>query len=312
MQERKTVTKAFAARYRRARKSEKSRLLDEFVESTGYNRVYAARVLRGHGKRVEVRPGIVLEGSVRAAPRRLGKREYGPDVLKALKKVWKIMDYVCGKRLAPMLPELASENKMPRIPGPMHVLSVMSAEALSTTPAQYPMLTYETSSSRKGRLSGWTPAMVLAVTAADGSHPETPGNPHRPMPTPAVVSMMLLSMVPVVARLGGQFMVIAEISGNRPIPENGWCEILLRRIVASLPWALIAEAAKTWPVSRSGMLVAPTPQGPMPLFLPRSVMPLSTKPGTGSACRGMRLSPVRPRRRLSVRLQSSTNSGVAG
>ena len=66
MRERKTVTKVLSAQYRRASKKEKGRRLSEFVEATGYNRVYAARVLRGHGKRVEIRPGIVLEGSVRA------------------------------------------------------------------------------------------------------------------------------------------------------------------------------------------------------------------------------------------------------
>jgi len=106
MQERKTVTKAFSARYRRARKKEKSRLLDEFVATTGYTRVYAARVLRGHGQRVELQPGVVLEGSVRVKTKRVRACEYGPEVLKPLKKVWKIMDYVCGKRLAAALPQV--------------------------------------------------------------------------------------------------------------------------------------------------------------------------------------------------------------
>jgi IS30 family transposase len=80
--------------------------LDEFVETTGYHRVYAARVLRGHGKRVEFEPGVVLEGSVRAKKRRVRPCEYGPEVVKALKKVWRVMDYVCGKRLAAALPEV--------------------------------------------------------------------------------------------------------------------------------------------------------------------------------------------------------------
>lgn len=106
MQERKTVTKAFTRRYRKARKKDKGRLLDEFVEATGYNRVYAARVLRGHGKQVQVKPGVVLEGSVRAKLKRQVEPEYGPDVAKALKQVWKIMDYLCAKRLAAVLPEV--------------------------------------------------------------------------------------------------------------------------------------------------------------------------------------------------------------
>jgi hypothetical protein len=47
MRTRKTVVKEAAKRYRRARKKDKGRLLDEFVALTGYNRCYAARVLRG-------------------------------------------------------------------------------------------------------------------------------------------------------------------------------------------------------------------------------------------------------------------------
>ena len=107
MQERKTVTKAMANQYRRAPKKTKGRILDEFVEATGYNRVYAARMLRGHGKRVEVNPQVVLEGTARVGKKRRPRdREYGDDVLKALKKVCKCMDYICGKRLAPVLPEV--------------------------------------------------------------------------------------------------------------------------------------------------------------------------------------------------------------
>lgn len=107
MQERKTVTKALATQYRRSSKKEKGEILDQFAEATGYNRVYAARLLRGHGKRVTVAPGTVLEGSVRAKSKRRSRPAiYGPDTVKALKKVWIIMDYICGKRLAPVLPEI--------------------------------------------------------------------------------------------------------------------------------------------------------------------------------------------------------------
>jgi hypothetical protein len=107
MKERQSVTKALADQYRRASKKEKGRILDQYVEATGYNRVYAARALRGHGKRVDTGTGVVLEGSVRIrTPRKPRPRVYGPEVLKALKKVWKIMDYICGKRLASALPEV--------------------------------------------------------------------------------------------------------------------------------------------------------------------------------------------------------------
>ena len=54
MQERKTVTKAMANQYRRSSKKGKGMILSQFVESTGYNRVYVAQLLRGHGKRIRV------------------------------------------------------------------------------------------------------------------------------------------------------------------------------------------------------------------------------------------------------------------
>lgn len=109
MKERQTVTKVTADQYRRASKKRKGEILDHFIETTGYNRVYAAQLLRGHGKRVDAGGGLILEGSVRvkSAPRPR-KSTYGPETVKALVKVWKIMDYICGKRLAPMLPELVA------------------------------------------------------------------------------------------------------------------------------------------------------------------------------------------------------------
>jgi hypothetical protein len=106
MKERKTVTKVSSARYRRAGKKEKGRILDEFTQDTGYNRVYAARVLRRHGQRVEVAPKVIVEGSVHVKRKRTRDREYGPEVVAALTEIWETMDFVCGKRLAPTLPEM--------------------------------------------------------------------------------------------------------------------------------------------------------------------------------------------------------------
>jgi len=65
MDERKTVTKALAEQYRRAAKKEKRRLLGQFAEATGFNRVYAARLLRNYGRRQEVAPGVVVEATGR-------------------------------------------------------------------------------------------------------------------------------------------------------------------------------------------------------------------------------------------------------
>lgn len=107
MAERRTVTKAMAAGYRRASKKEKREILDRFVEATGYRRTYAALLLRNHGRSVEAAPGVRLEGRARGGRRgRDRPRTYGPAEASALEKVWTIMDYICGKRLAPQLPEI--------------------------------------------------------------------------------------------------------------------------------------------------------------------------------------------------------------
>lgn len=46
MSDRKSLTRAFAERYRYASRIEKALVLNEFIDLTGFNRHYAARVLR--------------------------------------------------------------------------------------------------------------------------------------------------------------------------------------------------------------------------------------------------------------------------
>lgn len=106
MKERKIVTKALAEQYRRASKGAKGDFLNQFVEATGFNRCYARRLLRNHGRRVRVSAQAVVEGDVRVRPKRAGRRHYGEDVIEALKKVWELLDFINSKRLAAALPEV--------------------------------------------------------------------------------------------------------------------------------------------------------------------------------------------------------------
>lgn len=46
MGQKKAVTRELQNKYQKARKKEKIMILDEFTQLTGYNRSYAARVLR--------------------------------------------------------------------------------------------------------------------------------------------------------------------------------------------------------------------------------------------------------------------------
>ena len=86
-------SEAVRERYLRASKKEKRRILDEFVNVTGYHRKSAIRLF--HRRR---------QGAPR---RRRGRHQfYGAPVVQALKVVWEATDRLCSRRLQPFLPEL--------------------------------------------------------------------------------------------------------------------------------------------------------------------------------------------------------------
>jgi hypothetical protein len=107
MKERKRLAEATAGRYRKAGKKEKGVILNEFVELTGFARSYAALVLRNQGRVVAVNRKLRVRGDVgKKLPRRGRGPTYDERVVQALVRVWRIMDYICGKRLAPVLGEI--------------------------------------------------------------------------------------------------------------------------------------------------------------------------------------------------------------
>jgi hypothetical protein len=77
-------------RYQKAGRSEKSRILDEFVAATGYHRKYAIHVLK-HWPRRQVRQ-----------PRRAVAKYQA--VVGVLEQLWQVADHLCGKRLVAALP----------------------------------------------------------------------------------------------------------------------------------------------------------------------------------------------------------------
>ena len=106
MKERQSVTAVVAGRYRKAGKKGKGQILDEFSELTGYNRSYATWVLRNWGKRIRINSKLVIVGEWGKKIRRDKPRSYDEKVLRALRKIWVIMDCMCGKRLVGVLGEL--------------------------------------------------------------------------------------------------------------------------------------------------------------------------------------------------------------
>lgn len=107
MKERKRLAEATAGRYRKAGKKEKGVILNEFVESTGFARSYAALVLRNQGRVVQVNRKLRVRGDVgKKLPRPGRGPTYEEQTVKVLVQVWRIMDYICSKRLAPVLGEM--------------------------------------------------------------------------------------------------------------------------------------------------------------------------------------------------------------
>jgi integrase-like protein len=93
-------------RYLKATRQEKGRLLDEVVAVTGYHRRHAVRVLR-HGRFPDPKLAA-LQGQPAGVPRPAGGRPrvYSSVVVGALRRAAEASGWLCGKRLAPFLPEL--------------------------------------------------------------------------------------------------------------------------------------------------------------------------------------------------------------
>lgn len=87
-------TEAVFLRYKRASRSKKTAILDEFCETLGYNRKYAIRLLRTFTRFIKPKR------KKRGRPPRYHKEE----ILKPLKQIWLAANLPCSKRLKAILP----------------------------------------------------------------------------------------------------------------------------------------------------------------------------------------------------------------
>jgi hypothetical protein len=103
MQEKRTLTREASRRYQQ----EKTRILDELVKTTGYNRKYALHVLANWGKTT----AVALSGKMVRLGASPGKRKKGGgrkpacsgEFAAILRAVWIFFWYRCGKILAPFV-----------------------------------------------------------------------------------------------------------------------------------------------------------------------------------------------------------------
>lgn len=91
MYSRNQYLKVLRERYLKTKsKKGKGKILDEYCQNTGQNRKYVIQ---------KIQPGVRLEPK----PRKKRKEYYDGYVKGALVEVWRIFDYPCGQRLAPLL-----------------------------------------------------------------------------------------------------------------------------------------------------------------------------------------------------------------
>ena len=97
-------------RYRRATKKQKGEILTEFCVTTGYSHHYGAWVLKHWGTIVTAKlSGSLITfkvGSRIARPRTGRPKLYDEAFTRTLAELWSLFDYLCGKRLVPLIREL--------------------------------------------------------------------------------------------------------------------------------------------------------------------------------------------------------------
>ena len=117
---RRELLAVVAPRYRAAHGQERTRMLEEFVASTGYHRKYALVLLNHPVTKVPVHK-----------PRQR-VRHYSFVVQQALITCWRVANGICSKRLVPYLPELVAV--LERV-GELHLDADTKARLLALSPA---------------------------------------------------------------------------------------------------------------------------------------------------------------------------------
>ncbi|NIN67838.1 MAG: DDE-type integrase/transposase/recombinase [Anaerolineae bacterium] len=111
MDQRRAVTGKLASKYRGCRsRKERSKILEEVVELTGYHRKYAAWLLRNYGKRrvVSVGPNesvLLVVGKKNKRRKSFRPKKYDDTVQKQIVFIWDTFR-LCGKRMKQAMPDL--------------------------------------------------------------------------------------------------------------------------------------------------------------------------------------------------------------
>ena len=103
MKTRKKLTEETAKRYCTAGKKQKSKIIDEFTATTGYNRKYAIHILKNSARIKTTHFNNKEKKSVQIITRQRKKRTYvkyyGDDVKEEVVRLWIFSMFLCAKRL---------------------------------------------------------------------------------------------------------------------------------------------------------------------------------------------------------------------
>nr|AGS54368.1 integrase domain protein [uncultured bacterium contig00015] len=134
MQEKKALTGEVSKRYQKAGRKEKTKILDELVENTGYNRKYILHVLANWGKTATVRlKGKTARLKACGRKRRKGggrKPKYTGEFVVVLRRIWAFFMYRCGKILSSFI-----RSQIKFLEAPFHVTPEVMELLLSVSPA---------------------------------------------------------------------------------------------------------------------------------------------------------------------------------
>ena len=107
MKTKKKLSEETAKRYCTAGKKQKTKIIDEFIATTGYNRKYAIHVLKNSAYVKVTHFNNVARQSVQAITKTRKKRNYekyyGQDVQQEVIRLWIFSMYLCTKRLVPFI-----------------------------------------------------------------------------------------------------------------------------------------------------------------------------------------------------------------
>ncbi|MDR2185607.1 MAG: hypothetical protein LBO80_08095, partial [Treponema sp.] len=119
MKEKKAVTGQIRSRCQKAKRKEKSAILNECIRLTGYNRKYALRIL--NQPQVPQALLVVNGETVKLKPRkkrpanRKGKKIYTGEVIASLRLIWAFFWYKYGRTEGPQLLAPLIRRQMPFI-----------------------------------------------------------------------------------------------------------------------------------------------------------------------------------------------------